>query len=70
MAKNMGVLDRAVRLIVGVMILGLYGALDPPLKYLTLIGLVPVGTALTGNCPLYSLLGWSTCKPQSGGAPR
>jgi hypothetical protein len=34
-----------------IMILGLYGALTPPWKYLTLIGLVPFGTALTGFLP-------------------
>jgi hypothetical protein len=57
MTRNMNALDRAVRLIVGIVILGLYGALMPPWKYLTLIGLVPLGTALTGFCPTYSALG-------------
>lgn len=67
MTRNMGTLDRVIRLMVGVLILGLYGALDPPLKYLTLIGLIPVGTALTGTCPLYTLLGISTCPRRPGG---
>jgi hypothetical protein len=53
----MSALDRTVRLIVGIVILGLYGALTPPWKYLTLIGLVPLGTALTGVCPLYAAFG-------------
>lgn len=57
MTRNMSALDRAVRLIVGIVILGLYGALMPPWKYLTLIGLVPLGTALTGFCPMYSAFG-------------
>jgi len=26
-----------------------------------LVGLVPLGTALLGTCPLYSILGVSTC---------
>lgn len=59
---NVGRVDRVIRLIVGVLILGLYGAVEPPLKYLTLLGLIPVGTALTGTCPLYTLLGISTCR--------
>lgn len=68
MTRNMGTLDRAIRFVAGVMLLGLYGALLPPWKYLTLIGLIPVGTALTGNCPLYTLFGWSTCpKPAPKG---
>mgnify|MGYP002261585986 CR=1 FL=1 len=61
MTRNVGRLDRAVRLVAGVMLLGLYGAVDPPLKYFTLIGLVLVATAFSGFCPLYRLLGVNTC---------
>jgi hypothetical protein len=60
MIRNIGAVDRVIRFAVGVLILGLYGALQPPGRYLTLLGLIPLGTALTGNCPLYSLLGIST----------
>jgi len=42
-----------------VVILGLYGALAPPWKYLTLLGLIPLGTSLTGFCPLYAAIGWN-----------
>jgi hypothetical protein len=62
MTRNVGRLDRAVRLILGVMVLGLYGALDPPLKYFTLLGLVLVATALSGFCPIYTLFGIRTGK--------
>jgi hypothetical protein len=48
-----------VRLIIGVLLLGLFGALPSPWKYLTLIGLIPFGTALTGYCPLYAAIGWN-----------
>ncbi len=61
MTRNMGTADRAIRLILGAVVLGLFGALTGPWKYLTLLGLIPVGTALTGNCPLYTLFGFSTC---------
>ena len=44
--------DRLVRLVLGVLILGLYGALPSPWRYLTLAGLVPLGAALTGFCPI------------------
>lgn len=57
MQKNIGKVERLVRLILGGMILGLYGALPAPWNYFTLIGLIPVGTALTGYCPLYAMLG-------------
>lgn len=44
--------DRIFRLILGILILGLYGALAPPWQYLTLVGLIPLGSALTGFCPV------------------
>jgi hypothetical protein len=56
MTRNVGLLDRGIRLVVAVLVLGLYGAVDPPWKYLTLLGLIPLATALSGWCPLYSLL--------------
>jgi DUF2892 family protein len=61
MTCNSGRFERVVRLIAGVMILGLYGALDAPWRSLTLIGLIPLGSALTGFCPLYAWLGWNRC---------
>jgi hypothetical protein len=60
MDRNVGTIDRIIRLVLGVMLLGLYGALEPPLRYLTLVGLIPLGTALLGSCPLYTLFGIST----------
>ena len=60
--RNPGLLDRAIRFVLGVMLLGLYGALDPPWRYFTLIGLALIATALTAFCPLYALLGIRSCK--------
>ena len=65
MERNAGTVDRVIRLLLGILLLGLYGALEPPLKYLTLFGLVLVATAITGICPLYSLFGIRTCKTSS-----
>ena len=62
MTRNVGRVDRVIRIVIGVLFLGLYGALDPPLRYLTLFGLIPLGTGLLGNCPLYTLFGVSTRK--------
>ena len=60
MTRNTSALDRVIRGVVGVLLLGLYGAVDPPLKYITLLGLVLVATAFSGFCPLYQVLGVST----------
>lgn len=62
MTRNVGTLERVGRLIVGVMVLGLYGALTPPWRYVTLLGLIPLGSALTGFCPLYGALGWNRAR--------
>jgi len=57
MFRNLGIAERVARVIVGLGVLGLYGALDSPWKYVTLIGLIPLGTGLVGHCPVYRALG-------------
>jgi hypothetical protein len=64
MTRKIGTLERIISLMIGVMILGLYGALEPPWKYITLIGLLPLGSALTGFCPLYAALGGDRRTPR------
>jgi len=59
MRTNVTKADRVLRLVVGGLILGLYGALPTPWRYLTLVGLIPLGTSLTGFCPLYAAVGWN-----------
>lgn len=60
MTRNVGLLDRAARLVIGVALLGLYGALESPWRYVTLLGLVFIATAATAACPVYGMMGWST----------
>jgi hypothetical protein len=52
--------DRAVRVVAGLMLLSLvwFG----PKSLWGLVGAVPLVTGLVGTCPLYTLLGFSTCK--------
>lgn len=59
MTKNIGTLDRTLRIIVGVVILALGLWLK---SWWGLIGLLLIATAAVGWCPPYSLLGISTCK--------
>lgn len=59
MQKNMGTLDRALRLIVGLGLLSLvFVGPQTPWGW---IGLVPVLTALVGFCPAYLPFGIRTC---------
>lgn len=56
---NVGTLDRSLRVLVGLVLLVLVGMQEIGLW--GLVGLVPLGTGLLGFCPLYTLLGISTC---------
>jgi len=60
MQANVGGIDKTLRIVAGV---GLVGAtvmgMLPMWGY---IGVVPLATGLMGWCPLYPLLGISTCK--------
>jgi Protein of unknown function (DUF2892) len=61
--RNLGIPERIARIVVGLMLLGLFGALEAPWKYVTLIGLLPLGTGLLGHCPVYQTLGWRRAGP-------
>ena len=61
MTKNVGSIDRVLRIVIGLALLSLIFILKDETRWLGLIGLVPLGTALLGNCPLYSIFGLSTC---------
>lgn len=62
MQKNVGSADKIVRIVLGLGLLSLLFLLEAPMKYLGLIGIVPLATSLMGWCPLYTLLGMNTCK--------
>ena len=61
MTKNIGTIDKALRVIVGLALLAY--ALWGTSQYIWVgwIGIVPILTALIGWCPPYALLGISTC---------
>lgn len=61
MRRNVGSIDKGLRIVVGIGLLSLLFLLEGNARWLGLIGLVPLGTALIGYCPLYSVLGLSTC---------
>ena len=59
MPRNEGTLDRALRIILGLGLLSLTVA--GPQTLWGLIGIVPLATGLAGFCPLYRIIGLSTC---------
>lgn len=60
MSKNVGTLDRSLRVIVALTLIALTvtGTIGP----WGWIGVVPLVTGLMGWCPAYTLLGVKTCK--------
>jgi len=61
MKKNVGNVDRVIRVILGIVLLALVVVADAPWRWVGLIGVIPLLTAFVGVCPLYSLLGIRTC---------
>jgi hypothetical protein len=58
-AKNVGTLDRIVRIVAGVGLLAI--AFTGPKSPWGFLGFIPLLTAFMGSCPLYSVLGISSC---------
>jgi hypothetical protein len=57
--KNEGTIDRVLRVVAGAALVSLvFVGPETPWGW---VGLVPLVTGLVGNCPVYSLLGISTC---------
>jgi len=62
MNKNIGNIDKVLRIVVAIIIIG-YGVINQSL--LGLIAIVPLATALVSWCPLYTILGIkTTCSVQ------
>ena len=62
MEQNVGGIDRVARVLVGIVLLSLIFVLEGNLRWIGLIGLVPLLTGLAGSCPAYSLFGIKTCR--------
>lgn len=59
MKKNVGDLDAAIRILIGLPLL-FAAAADYGTPW-TWLGAIPLATALLGFCPLYPLVGMNTC---------
>lgn len=60
MKSNIGTLDRAVRILVGVVLIGL--TLTGIVGVWGWIGILPIVTGIVRFCPAYRLLGISSCQ--------
>lgn len=59
MKANVGGIDRALRIVVGLVLVGL--SLAGQIGVWGYLGLIPLATGLFGRCPPYALFGWNTC---------
>jgi len=60
MKSNIGTLDRTLRIIVGLILIGL--SLAGVIGVWGWIGLLPIATGVFRFCPAYRLLGINSCK--------
>jgi hypothetical protein len=60
MNKNVGSLDRTLRIVTGLALVAL--AASGQIGVWGWIGAVPLATGLLGWCPAYNLFGFKTCK--------
>ncbi len=64
MSANVGTIDKVLRIIVGLALIAYAIPLGFPQtgwNWVGWIGIVPLLTAIFGYCPLYSIIGVSTC---------
>jgi hypothetical protein len=60
MTKNVGGIDRIIRIVVGLALIA--AAAMGSIGVWGYIGVVPLLTGLMGWCPPYAMLGFNTCK--------
>ena len=60
MKSNMGETDRIIRAVLGIGLLASFVTLPAPQRYVGLLGVIPLLTAVVGFCPLYRVVGFST----------
>ncbi|MEI8216194.1 MAG: DUF2892 domain-containing protein [Eubacteriales bacterium] len=63
--KNVGNTDKIVRYVLAVIFFSLFVVLQGNLRFLGLIGFIPLLTAIFGVCPLYIPFGINTNKSKS-----
>lgn len=54
---NLSRSERIVRILIGVAMIGMYLFVENGVRYIGLLGLIPMITGFIGNCPFYAVLG-------------
>jgi Protein of unknown function (DUF2892) len=64
MTANVGMIDRVIRIVVGILLIAFALRLGFPetgWNWIGWIGVIPILTAIFGYCPAYTVIGLSTC---------
>ncbi|HZM35680.1 MAG TPA: DUF2892 domain-containing protein [Burkholderiales bacterium] len=71
MKRNVGTVDRVIRIVAGLVLLSLVFIVEGNARWWGLVGLLPLATGLVGRCALYMPLGLDTshARKQAPGAP-
>ncbi len=64
MTKNVGGVDRKIRMVLGLAIIGAGVFYN---NYWGALGLIPLGTGLIGWCPPYAIFGINSCSVKNDG---
>ena len=62
MKKNVNSIDKAIRIVLSLVFFSTFFILEGDMKFIALIGFIPLITGLISFCPLYRIFGVSTCK--------
>lgn len=60
MRANVGPVDRVTRIVVGLALISVLFLSSGPVRWLGLVGFIPLLTAVFSFCPLYTALGLNT----------
>jgi len=66
MKSNVGSVDKTIRILIALALFSLFFFLEGNLRYLAVIGFIPLLTAFISWCPLYKIFGISTCSLKKG----
>jgi hypothetical protein len=67
MKRNVGTVDRAIRIMAGLVLISLIFVVEGNARWWGLVGLLPLMTGLAGRCALYLPLGIDTRHPRREG---
>jgi len=62
MKANVGKIDKGIRVVLALLLFGSFFILEGNLRFIAVLGFVPLLTGLVSFCPLYKILGINSCR--------